>query len=39
MELLAPDAPSRVRICPTCKLLAWDEDGQIQTREPHPIQE
>ena len=38
MELLAPDTASRLRICPNCKLLAWDEDdGQTQTREPHPI--
>ena len=33
LEVLAPDAPSRLRSCPNCDLLAWDEDGQVQTRE------
>ena len=37
MELVKPDrssTPSRLRICPKCKLIAWDDkDGQVQTRE------
>ena len=34
MEIVAPKAASRLRLCPNCKLLAWDEDdGQVQTRE------
>ena len=40
MELLAPDAASRLRICPKCKLLAWDDDdGQIQMREGKPFEQ
>jgi len=40
MEFLVPDdaAPSRLRICPNCSLLAWDENGQVRTLEPHQIQ-
>ena len=37
MKMLAPDSPSRLRICPNCDLLAWDEDGQVQTQKGEPF--
>jgi hypothetical protein len=37
MELIAGESPSRLRVCPACKLLQWDEGGKTHTRYPQPV--
>jgi hypothetical protein len=34
MSLARPESSYRVRVCPVCRTLAWDEDGTTEFRVP-----